>query len=193
MTKVYIIHGWSGSPKESVIQWLKLETEKQGNVVYAPAMPNADEPEINAWVGKLKELIKPDIKTILVGHSIGCQAVLRYIETLPADTSIAGVVLIAPWMELDKNTIEEEGQEIVNIAKPWMETPIDFKKVKQHVNKFVCIFSDNDPYVPLSQKDLFERELGAEIIVENNKGHFTESDGVKDLHSALNAILEMNS
>jgi len=185
MKKIYIIHGWDGSPNEPMLEWLKLNLEKEGNQVEVPEMPDPGTPKIESWVGKLKEIMAPDNDTILVGHSIGCQAVLRYIETLPENTKIAGIVLIAPWMELDAQTIEEEGEEVKEIARPWMETPIDFEKIKSHIGKAVAIFSDNDPYVPLNQKEFFEKHLGAETIVEHGKGHFTVSDGVNELPSAL--------
>ena len=175
-----------------MLQWLKVSLEEKGYEVIAPEMPEPAIPKIESWVEKLKDVILPDKETILIGHSIGCQAILRYSQTLNEDIKIAGAVLIAPWMELDKQTTEEEGQEVVEIAKPWMETPIDFQKVKSHLGKVVAIFSDNDPYVPLSQKDLFKNELGAETIVENGKGHFTVSDGVDKLSSALKAVVELN-
>lgn len=156
-----------------------------------PKMPETGMPKIKAWVGKLKEIAKSDGNTIFVGHSIGCQAILRYVETLPKSTKIPGVVLIAPWMALDAKTIEEEGEEVKKIAKPWMETPINFKKVKSHVGKIIAIFSDNDPYVPIGQKELFKKELAAEIIIEHGLRHFTIGDGVAKLPSALKAILKM--
>ncbi len=91
-------------------------------------------------------------------------------------------------MQLDEETIREEGPESIAIAKPWVETPIDFAKVKVHINKAIAIFSDNDPFVPLTQKDLFERELGAEIIVEHAMRHFSMSDKIFSLPSALSAV-----
>ncbi len=188
MRNIYIIHGWDGSPDEPMLQWLKLNLEKQDNEVYVPEMPTPAAPMIEAWVGKLKEVINPSEDVIIVGHSIGCQAVLRYVETLSENIRIAGIVLIAPWMVLDEQTIKDEGEEVRGIAKPWMETPINFVKVKSHIGKVVAIFSNDDKYVPLNQKDLFEKRLGAETIVEHGKGHFTISDGVIELPSALNAV-----
>ena len=82
---------------------------------------------------------------------------------------------------MDEKTIEEEGEEVKEIAKPWVETPINWKKVKKHSDKFVCIFSDNDYYVPLSNQKIFKKELNAEIIIQHEKGHFTEEDKVKEL------------
>jgi predicted alpha/beta hydrolase family esterase len=145
-------------------------------------MPNTDEPKIEEWIGFLGENIKNiDNETYFIGHSIGCQAVLRHIETLPDDVVVGGCILVAPWMELDKNTIEEEGEEVVEIARPWMETPIDFKKIKKHTDKFLAIFSDNDPYVPLSEINLFEKELGAKIVVKNNEEHFNETEKIEEI------------
>jgi len=94
-------------------------------------------------------------------------------------------------MKVDEQTVTEEGEEIIKTVKPWEETPIDFEEVKKHSNKFVTIFSDNDSYVPLHQKDLFEKELDAHIIVEHKKGHFTRSDGISELPSALKAVIEL--
>jgi len=188
MKNIYIIHGWDGSPEEPLLQWLKSNLEKVGNQVVVPAMPDPGTPTIASWVGKLQEVIKPNTETILVGHSVGCQAVLRYLETLPAEVKIAGVVLIAPWMELDQQTIVEEGEAVIAIAKPWMETPINFVKIKSHIGKAIAIFSDDDPYVPLAQKELFARELEAEVVVENKQGHFSVGDGIAELHSALEAV-----
>jgi predicted alpha/beta hydrolase family esterase len=187
--KAYIVHGWDGNPNESMLQWLKSSLEARDYQVTVPAMPDPGTPKIEAWVGKLAQTIVPDGNTILIGHSVGCQAVLRYIQALSPGKRIRGIMLIAPWMKLDEKTIEEEGEEVKAMAKPWMETPIDFKKVKSLVGKTVAIFSDNDPYVPLDQKAIFEKELNAEIIVEKRKGHFTMGEGVKTLPSALNAAL----
>jgi len=189
MKRAYIIHGWGGSPRETIHQWIKKELEKKGFDVVAPEMPNTDEPEINAWVGKLLEIIKnPDEETILIGHSIGCQTILRYLEKIPEKTEINKIILIAPWMHLDEETIKEEGEEGIEIARPWIETPIDFEKVKKHCNNFHAIFSDNDPFVPLSDEKIFKKELNAKTQILHNKGHFTEGDGVKEIPEVLEIL-----
>jgi hypothetical protein len=189
--KAYIVHGWDGNPDEPVLKWLRLELEKLDWEVVAPAMPNPETPTIESWLQKLKEIIgSPSEDTILVGHSVGCQAVLRYTETLPEETRIRGLVLLAPWMELDQQTIKEEGEEVIEIARPWMETPIDFEKVKRLVGRSVAIFSDNDPFVPIAQAEVFKNKLDAEIIIEHGMGHFSPSDEVSELPSLLKKILE---
>ncbi len=191
MKNVCIIHGWGGSPKEPMLQWLKLSLEDKGINVSVPAMPNAEAPEISAWIGKIKDTITLSENTILVGYSIGCQAILRYLETINEDIKIAGVVLIAPWIKLDEQTLKEEDEEAMKVAEPWIDNPINFEKVKSHIGKAIAIFSDNDPYVSLEQKDIFEDRLGADILIEHNKGHFDPDSNVKELFSALDAILSL--
>jgi len=52
----------------------------------------------------------------------------------------------------------------------------------------VSIFSDNDPFVPLNQKELFEKALLAEVMVQHNKGHFTQSDNIHELPIILDLV-----
>jgi len=189
--RVFVVHGWGGYPEEGWFPWLKKELEQEDFEVFVPAMPNTDEPKIEEWIPHLANLIsEPDKNTYLLGHSIGCLAILRYIEKLDKKIKIGGVILVAPWIYLDKKTMEEEGERGEAIARPWTETPIDWNKVKSHTKNFVGILSDNDPYVPLMNKELFEKKLGIEIIIEHNKSHFSGGDGINKLQSALESVLK---
>jgi hypothetical protein len=184
--RVFIIHGWDGYPEEGWFPWLKQELEKKGFQVQVPAMPEPAEPKIKAWVSHLAKAVGDvDEKIFFVGHSIGCQAILRYLASLPADKKVGGAVFVAGWFTLMNLQTEAEKE----IAKPWLETPIDFEKVKQHTKKFFAIFSDNDEVVPLDNKELFEQRLGAKTTVRHQKGHFSGNDGVSELPSALESIL----
>ena len=184
--RVFIIHGWGGSPDEPLYKWLKLKLEKSGFKVVVPEMPNPEKPEIEAWISRLEEILgTPDESTILVGHSIGCQAILRYLEKLNPTSKIGGIVFIAPWLTLSNLESDEDWR----TADPWLNTPIRETDVIKHTPKITAIFSDNDSYVPSENIELFKRRFNAEIVVEHGKGHFTTDDGVEKLESALNAIL----
>ncbi len=188
MKKALIIHGWDGNPKEPLHQYLRGKLEPLGYEVTVPSMPNPATPVIKDWINKIDSVF--DMETdLIIGHSIGCQAVLRFIETLDTKVSIPKIILIAPWMRLDINTIEEEGEEVIEIARPWMETPIDFDKVKKIAKSIVAIFSDNDCYVPLDQVEYFRDKLGAITYVEHNQGHFTVSDNFMNLQTDIEKLL----
>lgn len=190
MKKVYLIHGWGGHPDEHWMPWLRRELENNGFKVYVPQMPDTNKPKINAWVSKLAEIAgNPNDDTYFVGHSLGCKAILRYLETLSENIKIGGVIFVAPWIKLDRKTIEEEGKDSTKITKLLQETPIDLKRVKMRSKKFFAVFSDDDHYVPLSQADLFSKKLDAEIAIEKGKGHFTADDGVTELQVVLSELL----
>ena len=189
MKRVYIIHGWDGYPEEGWFPWLKKELENKGFEVHVPAMPDPAEPKIETWIPFLSELVgKVDENTFFVGHSIGCQAILRLLETLSKDTKIGGAVFVAGWYNLRNLETEEEER----VAGPWVNTPRDDKKIRKIINgKAVAIFSDNDPWVIPENQNSWKEKVGAKIIVEHNKGHFSGSDDITELPSALNALLEI--
>ena len=192
MKKVFIIHSWSGSPEDPLLRWLKSELEKNGFDVIVPEMPNPEKPNIETWVLKLEEIIEvPDKDTILVGHSIGCQTILRYLEKLDPTSRVGGVVFIAPWFTLSNLENDEEWR----VAGPWLNTPIRETDIIKHIPKITAIFSDNDPYVPSENIEMFKEKFSdyIKVIVEHKKGHFTVDDGVEKLESALDAILKVNN
>ena len=189
MNKVYIVHCWDGTKDDGWYPWLDKELTNDNTIVYRFNMPNTDKPVIEEWVSFLdKQVDSLDENTYFVGHSIGCQTILRYLQSRDI-TNIGGIVLVAPWLNLLDYAIEEEESYIV--AKPWLTTPIDFEKVKKFTSNITCIFSDDDYFVSLSQKEEFEKLLDAKTIVVNNKGHISEEDNVFELKEILDACNSM--
>lgn len=182
--RVFIIHGWSGSPDEPLLKWLREELESKDIDVVALKMPETDEPKVNYWINFLaKEVGGIDEGTYFIGHSMGCQAIMRYLEMVKGNKRAGGAVFIAPWLHL--TNLDEDD---VSIAKPWLEE-INLENVKRKANEYVAIFSDNDPFVPLSDAEIFKDKLEAKIIIEKNKGHFSEDDGVLSSKTVLKEVL----
>lgn len=189
--RVFVVHCWAGRPKDGWYPWLKKELTKKHFDVNVLKMPNTETPKIKDWVNYLSEQVgKLNKNTFFVGHSIGCQTILRYLEK--ENKKCAGLIFVAPWMQLDENTIKEEGKEAVKIAKPWLTIPIDFAKIRKLKIKTVAVFSDNDPYVTLDNISIFEKQLHSDIILMHNKGHFSGSDKVKKIPEVLKELLEIN-
>ncbi len=186
--RVFVIHGWDGHPEEGWFPWVKKELENKGFEVFVPSMPNPSEPKIKEWVSFLTEMVgEPDEDTYFIGHSIGCQTIIRYLQTLPDGVKIGGAVFVAGWYNLRNLETDEEKR----IARPWVNEPRDDKKIREAVNKAIAIFSDNDPFVMPENQKSWEERIGAKIIIEHGKGHFSGSDGVTELPSALNSVLEL--
>jgi predicted alpha/beta hydrolase family esterase len=188
MTKqrVFIVHGWGGSPEESMHEWMEISLEKKFFDALALHMPQPEKPTIKEWVKHLDESVGTlDKNTFFIGHSIGCQTILRYLET--QNKACGGAVFIAPWFSLQG--LEDSDEE--SIAEPWLTKEINLEKVKKNLPKLSVIFSDNDPYVPLSDKEIFKVTLNAHVIVEHDKGHYTEDDGVERNETALKELVRI--
>ena len=186
MKRAIIVHGWSDTPEGSWFPWLKRKLEEKGFRVDVPEMPDTNIPKIDAWVKKLEETIgKPDKDTFLVGHSIGCQAIMRYLEK--ANAKVGGILFVAGWF-----TLKGLGKEEQIVVKPWLETQINTDQVRNSAGKTIAIFCDNDPYVPITNAETFKKRLGCETITVTGKGHFTAEDGVTELPEALEAVLKLS-
>ena len=188
MRTIYIIHGWTGTPQNDWLPWLKKELEKRDWKVVVPEMPNTDAPVIGERVNHLQNVVKELNKDVFfIGHSIGCQAIMRYLLTKD-EAKVGGLVCVAGFFTLQNLESKEEER----IAKPWLEIPIDFNRVKKAIKNIVAIFSDNDPWVPFDENtNLFKKRLDAKVIKLHNKGHFSQDDGITKEATILQAILDI--
>jgi hypothetical protein len=186
MKRAYIIHRWGGDSTSDWVPWLREELEEKGIAATAPDMPNPNTPTITEWTNTLHTLItSPDAETFIIGHSVGCQAIVRYISSLQENETIGKVILVAPWTQLTN-----VGEGNMEIARQWMETPIDWEGAKKHCKSFTVIYSNDDPKVPQENAKDFANRLGAKLILEESRGHFTDEDDVTQLPVLLKEILE---
>ncbi|MBI1972620.1 alpha/beta hydrolase, partial [Candidatus Woesearchaeota archaeon] len=139
MNTAVLIHRWDGNPGADWYPWLKKELEMKNFKVIVPSMPNTTEPKIEEWVSHLKKIVpNPDKNTYFIGHSMGCQTIMRYLETLP-HVKVGGIIFVAGWFYL-KNL---ENDEVEQIAKPWLTTPIALSKIEGITNKITVFLSTN--------------------------------------------------
>jgi uncharacterized protein len=172
MKRAFLIHGWGGNSQKDFFPWLKPQLEKLGYEVHVPDMPNTENPAIGPWVSKLSEIVgTPDRNTYFVGHSIGCQTILRYLETIKIP--VGGAVFVAGWFNLENLESDAERK----IAKPWIETPINTAKVRSVLPLSTLIISENDPYNCLEENKRKFAEIMTKGIVMPFSGHFNPEDG----------------
>lgn len=184
--KAILVHGWEGDPENNWFPWLKKELINRGYQVVVPQLPDSDHPKMEPWLKTLTEAAaEVDEETIFIGHSLGCQTILRYLETLPEGKKVGAIICVAGFFTL----VNLEGPEQEALAKPWLETPIDTDKVKTIANKIVLILSDNDPWVKIEpNKSMFEEKLGAQVVIKQGGGHFDDDANTKELPDILDFI-----
>lgn len=179
MKRVYLIHGWHGNSENALFNWLSKELSKKGFEVKIFDMPNSTHPKIEDWVGFLEEKIPSDEideETYFIGHSIGCQTIIRFLEKLHKHKKVGGCVFIAGWFKL----INLEPEEL-QIAHPWEDQPIDFGRVLDHCNNFLAIFSNDDTHVHLDEAEKFKNKLGAKVVIKKNMGHFDNIEKIPEI------------
>ena len=186
MKRVISIHGWGGYPDEGWRPWLRKELDKNNIVLVNPEMPETETPTLQKWVSHLSSTIGvPDKDTCLVGHSLGCITILRYLETLKDDQGIGGAILVAGFGK----DLEYDGYK--GELSSFFKDPIDWEKIKKHSGKFFIVYSDNDPFVPKQYADELGEKLNVAPIVQHNMKHFSGDDGITKLPIARDLILEM--
>lgn len=186
MKRVVIVHCWDGIPEYCWYPWLKRELEVKGVEVIVPAMPETSMPKMNLWVPALADVVgKPDEDTILVGHSIGCATIMRYLETLGINKKIGGAVFVAGF------TTDLGFEEIHS----FFEMPFDFQEIRSHLSQLTVIYSDDDPFVDEKYASILHDELGAHCLRLKGKKHFSGSvDKEESCHllpEALDAVMNM--
>lgn len=188
--RVIILHGWQGNPDEAWFPWLKGELEAKGFYVTVPQLPEPDFPTIQNWIPAISKVVgTPDEQTYFVGHSLGCIAIVRYLETLPKKTKVGGTVFVAGFLKTV--TGYEINPQVQEIDKHWLQTPLNAKLAATHLPKSIAIFSDNDPWVPLENQEDFREKLNSEIIVMQNMGHFSGSANIFELPIALESLFQL--
>lgn len=127
-------------------------------------MPDAANPQMGPWVKTLARAVsESEHDTYLVGHSLGCIAILRYLESPSCGGELSS----------------------------FFNTPLDWERIRNHCEKFVSIHSDNDGWVDVSNSDLFASNLKAKTLIRHNMGHFSGSDGVTELPGVLDELNQL--
>lgn len=160
-TPVILVHGWEGSSTKNWFPWIAGKLSATKYWVIPMTMPNPNSPKKADWIKHLQDHVEPDSKTIFVAHSIGCMAVLRYLENI--SDKVDAAILVAPFTENEKK--------YKTIQSFFVDT-LKWDKIKRNCPKIYTIHSDDDPYVSSWQRLPFIENLNATSFVEKGKGHF---------------------
>lgn len=178
--RAFIIHGFHGVPDDAWKPWLKSQLEAHSFKVMSPQMPEPASPRLDQWVKTIAQAVKtPDKDCVFVGHSLGCAAILRYLEGMKESVEFAGAVFIAGFA----TSLNPE-------MDSFFAEPFDWEAIRHRCRDFVSVVSDDDPHVAMVNGDIFRRSLGARLIVHTGMKHFGSGDGVTELPSVLETILD---
>lgn len=178
-----------GEPNGGWKPWLMSKLSLLHIWAVSLAMPTPNEPNKDEWVREMERSIgEPDEDIFLVGHSLGSPAILRYLEKLPENSKIGGVVLVSSPSEiLHSEKPESKLRKIDN----FLDKPFDFEHIKKVCNNFVVIHGDNDDRVPFKHGEKIAASLNCNLISVAGGGHLNEFYNIYELPEALEVLTEM--
>jgi leucyl-tRNA synthetase len=159
--KVLLVYGFEGSPTGNWMPWMKRELEARGFEVFAPELPNAAHPVMEAWLDALVPILQNfTAEDIVIGHSLGSKAAIHAIEKAGKKlkhaylvASAIGEIETRDWEKMKENM---PNSDITALQKFWREKT-DYGAVSRLTN-VTTIISDDDPYIPIKTHDDIPRE-----------------------------------
>ena len=182
MNKVYIIHGWQSWPGEGWFPWLKQKLVSQGIKVAIPIIAPGVVPELDVWLKILNKSIKsPTDNMVLVGHSLGCPAILNYLNQSSIHHKFKAIVLVAPFVrDIDLEAIND-----------FINKDLNWGRIKKRADKIVVIHSQDDKVVLIKEGRYVAKKLGAVMIEVDNYQHFSGNTGITEAQPILEAIKKL--
>ncbi|HSX27374.1 MAG TPA: alpha/beta hydrolase [Patescibacteria group bacterium] len=166
MIKVIFVPGYHNgaidmlAPKKRMwFAWLKSKLEAEGIEVIAKDYPDAWICRASEWLPYLKKL-GADENTILIGHSTGAVAAMRYGE----NNKLLGTVLVGGYYT---DLGEPEEKQAGYFDEPWQ-----WGKIKQNQQWIIQFHSTDDPFIPDEEAHHVHEMLKTELHEFHDRGHF---------------------
>ena len=175
--KVIIIPGNDGgTPQDNWFPYIKNELEKLGFTVIAKIFPDPILARERYWLPFIKKL-GADENTILIGHSSGAVAAVRFAEK----NRILGSILVgACYTDLG---IEDEKK------SGYYDHPWEWNRIKNNQKWIIQFASTDDQYIPIEEARFIHKNLSTEYYEYTNEGHFgSDSKPKKEFSKIINII-----
>ncbi len=148
--------------------YAKKELERLGIKVIAKEMPDPDIAREKYWIPFIEKQIRENQKNneeiILIGHSSGAVAILRYLEK----HEVTGALLIgACYTDLNDSKEKESGY----YDRPWK-----WEKIMQNADFITVFASTDDDFIPISEARYIKDKISAEYYEFNDRGHFMDEE-----------------
>lgn len=161
-SRAILIHGNGGSTASGIwLPWLERELTALGIDVINETFPDNVNARSSIWLPHL-EALGADEQTILVGHSSGALAAMRYAET----HRLAGSILVAVCHTDLGDPFER--------ASGYFDEPWQWSRIRDH-QPWIAIFSSrDDPHIPIAEPRFVAAQLRCTHVEFADRGHFVD-------------------
>lgn len=163
LPQVILIHGNGGSTAGDIwLPYLERELSALGLAVINRTFPDNVRARAKYWLPFLEELGANE-QTILIGHSSGAVAAMRYAET----HRLFGSVLVSVC-----HTDLGDGGEA---ASGYYRAPWQWAQIKNHQRWIGIYHSTDDPHIPAAEARFVAAQLQCSYFEFTDRGHFVDS------------------
>ena len=178
MKKIYIIHGYTASAEKHWFPWLEKELTKIGIDCIRLNMPDSDNPHCDKWLTYLENNIRIDENTIVVGHSLGCIALLNFLAK-NYEKPLGAIFVSGFYQPISTLPELTPFSNLYAILPPCMPF------------KSYVIASLDDRIVPHTYSDELAKHLKTDYIRLPTGGHFLDREGITEFPLVLELIQKL--
>ena len=175
--RLIVVPRWAGRSGSDFYPWLSEQLVAEPGCPFAPVvaldLPDPDEPRLDTWPPAISAALGDDpatlANTVVLAHSVGCQATLHALAALPPGTHVAAMIAVAGWWSVD-----QPWPAIV----PWQTRLPDLARVRATIGELVVLLSDDDPFSADhgANASLWRERLGARVILVPGAKHFNTAE-----------------
>jgi predicted alpha/beta hydrolase family esterase len=160
--KAILIHGNGGCEASDIwLPWVERELAAIGLDVINQTFPDNMKPRASVWLPHLESL-GADEQTILIGHSSGAVAAMRYAET----HRLAGSALVGVC-HTDLGDAFERASGYY--AEPWQ-----WQRIRDNQEWIAIFSSSDDPHIPIAEPRFVAAQLRCSHFEFDDRGHFID-------------------
>lgn len=159
--RVVLLHGNGNSHgTDNWFPYITLALQKIGIECVAPDLPDNVLARRKYWFPYFTDVLRLNAHDIVIGHSSGALAILKYAE----EHEIGASILVGTYYT-DLGYEDER-------TSGYFDTPWDWGKIRAN-QKWSAIFaSTDDPYIPIEEPRFIRDKLGSEYFEFTGQGHF---------------------
>ena len=144
---------------ENWFPYVKSALEKLDITVIAKNMPDPELARKEYWLPFIEQQLAGDSNAILIGHSSGAVAILRYLEKHKAQ----GAVLVGVcYTDLGEESERKSGY----FDEHWR-----WERIKKNATWIIQFASTDDPFIPIKEARYVQAKLNTEYHEYSNQGH----------------------
>lgn len=157
---IFIPGNGGGSPNDNWFPYLAAEFEEMGLEVIAREFPDNILARESYWIPFIRDELKADENTILIGHSSGAIAAMRIAEQV----KLLGSVLVGTYY----TDLGIENEKLGG----YFDRPWHFETIKQNQHWIGIFGSTDDPWISIDEPRYLHKKLDCDYFEYNDQGHF---------------------